>query len=126
VRLAETATPVEDLRRALSGRPQLLALDAIDSVTDPAERRRLRSELADALALARSEERPLALIVSCVDPRGLDDVLPGSVEPQAIALDDAPEPAGVHLAGERPTASHAPALPAPRSHPATSERATVR
>ncbi|WP_431280289.1 MMPL family transporter [Leifsonia poae] len=107
VRLGTTETPVEDLRRALKGRPQLLALDSIDTVTDPVERRRIRFELTDALSRARIEERPFALVVSCVEPDGLDDVLPESAEPSSV-----------HLAG--------PASAASPVHPHRStEKATV-
>ncbi|WP_374006959.1 MMPL family transporter [Leifsonia sp. LS-T14] len=90
VRLDSSETPVDDIRRALDSRPQLLALDAVDSVTDPIERRRIHAELTAALSRARVEDRPFALVVSCVDPSGLDDLLPSTVEPTAVDLDDAP------------------------------------
>jgi RND superfamily putative drug exporter len=129
VRLAGTATPVEDLRRALRGHPQLVALDGLDAVTDPVERRHLREKLANALADARAERRPLALVVSCVDPDGLDDILPDSIQPRTLALDaGAPIPVGAHLATEPPAAPHAaPPVPAlPRSKSAMSEKANTR
>ncbi|ANF30347.1 transporter [Leifsonia xyli] len=93
VRLDRADTPVEDVRRALASRPKLLALDAVDTVTDPVERRRLRAELTAALSRARVEERPFALVVSCVDPSGLDDLLPDTAEPTAVDLSDAPRTA---------------------------------
>ncbi|MGO4594235.1 MMPL family transporter [Leifsonia sp. 2TAF2] len=93
VRMEASETPVGDIRLALAGRPQLLALDAVDSVTDPVERRRIRAELTAALSRARVEERPFALVVSCVDPAGLDDLLPDSAEPTAVDLDAAARPA---------------------------------
>ncbi|WP_431220880.1 MMPL family transporter [Leifsonia xyli] len=96
VRLDPSETPVEDVRRALADRPQLLALDAVDSVTDPVERRRIRGELTAALSRARVEERPFALVVSCVDPSGLDDLLPDTAEPTAVDLDGASAADGVH------------------------------
>jgi RND superfamily putative drug exporter len=89
-------TPVGDIRLALAGRPQLLALDAVDSITDPVERRRIRAELTAALTRARVEERPFALVVSCVDPAGLDDLLPDSAEPTAVDLDAAAHPTAHH------------------------------
>ncbi|MFP3670450.1 hypothetical protein SB717_35775, partial [Priestia sp. SIMBA_032] len=61
VRMDAAETPVDDLRHALASRPQLLALDAVDSMTDPVERRRIRAELTAALSRARVEERPFAL-----------------------------------------------------------------
>ncbi|MGO4536074.1 MMPL family transporter [Leifsonia sp. 2MCAF36] len=90
VRLDHSETPVDDIRRALASGPQLLALDAADSVTDPVERRRIHGELTAALSRARVEDRPFAIVVSCVDPSGLDDLLPSTVEPTAVDLDDAP------------------------------------
>ncbi|MFF1633900.1 MMPL family transporter [Leifsonia sp. NPDC058248] len=92
VRFVGTETPVDDVRRALRGHPQLLALDSVDTVTDPVERRRIRYELADAVSRARLEERPFALVVSCVDPAGLDDLLPETVEPSTVLLSE-PSPA---------------------------------
>lgn len=86
VRLDAAETPVDDLRHALAGRPQLLALDAVDAVTDPIERRRIRAELTAALSRARVEGRPFALVVSCVEPSGLDDLLPESAEPTEVDL----------------------------------------
>jgi RND superfamily putative drug exporter len=86
VRFGGTETPVDDVRRALRGNPQLLALDSVDTVTDPVERRRIRYELADAVSRAHIEERPFALVVSCVDPAGLDDLLPQNVEPSTVLL----------------------------------------
>ncbi|GIT79458.1 hypothetical protein LLS1_11270 [Leifsonia sp. LS1] len=90
VRLGASDTPVEDVRRALASRPQLLALDAADAVTDPGERRRIRSELTAALSRARVDQRPFALVVSCVDPSGLDDLLPDGVEAGTLLLPDDP------------------------------------
>lgn len=95
VRLDAAETPVEDLRHALAGRPQLLALDAVDSVTDPIERRRIRAELAAALSRARVEERPFALVVSCVEPAGLDDLLPDTAEPTEVDLSAGAAPRAV-------------------------------
>ncbi|UAJ81016.1 MMPL family transporter [Leifsonia sp. ZF2019] len=90
VRLDASDTPVDDVRRALASRPQLLALDAVDAVTDPVERRRIHSELTAALSRARVEQRPFALVVSCVDPSGLDDLLPDGVETGTVLLPDDP------------------------------------
>ncbi|WP_025157336.1 MMPL family transporter [Leifsonia aquatica] len=90
VRLGTSETPVEDVRRALASRPQLLALDAADAVTDPVERRRIRSELSAAYSRAHVEQRPFALVVSCVDPAGLDDLLPDGIETGTVLLPDDP------------------------------------
>ncbi|MFF1572350.1 MMPL family transporter [Leifsonia sp. NPDC058292] len=86
VRLATSETPVEDVRRALLGDPQVLALDAVDTVTDPVERRRIRYELADAIGRAHADDRPFAFALSCVEPDGLDDILPDGVEPSSVLL----------------------------------------
>ncbi|HEV7812021.1 MAG TPA: MMPL family transporter [Leifsonia sp.] len=107
VRLGLTETPVQDVRRALQGTPQVLALDSVDTVTDPVERRRIRYELADALSRARIDGRPFAIVVSCVEPDGLDDLLPESAEPSSV-----------HLTGP------APATPPVHAHRST-EKATV-
>lgn len=87
VRLDRSETPVEDVRRALASSPVILGLDAADSLTDPVERRRVRVELSRALADAHDAGRPFALVVTCVDPSGLDDLLPESAEPTAVQLD---------------------------------------
>ena len=105
VRMDAAETPVRDLRRALAGRPQLLALDAVDAVTDPVERRRIRAELAAALSRARVEERPFALVVSCVDPSGLDDLLPETAEPTSVDL-AAERPAAAPEASDTDRAEH--------------------
>jgi RND superfamily putative drug exporter len=91
VRLDRSETPVEDVRRAIASRPELLALDAADALTDPVERRRVRLELGRAFADARDEGRTFALIVGCVDPAGLDDLLPEQAQPTEVRL--APDPA---------------------------------
>jgi RND superfamily putative drug exporter len=126
VRLDLAETPVDDVRRALASRPQLLALDAADSVTDPRERRSIRAELTAAFSRARVEERPFALVVSCVDPSGLDDLLPDSAEPTAVDL-DAP-PAGAEAAHPRISpAAHDSESPTERAeHGAHLEKADAR
>ena len=86
VRLDHAETPVEDVRRALASSPVILGLDAADSLTDPVERRRVRVELGRAFADAAAAGRPFALVVSCVDPSGLDDLLPDTAEPTAVQL----------------------------------------
>lgn len=86
VRLDRAETPVEDVRRALASSPVILGLDAADSVTDPVERRRVRVELSRAFADASAAGRPFALAVSCVDPSGLDDLLPDTAEPTTVQL----------------------------------------
>ncbi|MEN0084849.1 MAG: MMPL family transporter [Leifsonia sp.] len=117
VRLGSAETPVDDVRHALAGRPQLLALDAADAVTDPVERRRIHAELTAALSRARVEQRPFALVVSCVDPAGLDDLLP-----------DAAEPTEVDLAAAPPATTALPELPEPdrAEHGAHLEKADAR
>ncbi|WP_223690159.1 MMPL family transporter [Leifsonia poae] len=96
VRFPATETPVDDVRRALRGAPELLALDGVDALTDPVERRRIRFELADAFSRARIDERPFALVVGCVDPGGLDDLLPDSIEPTSVLLSPVGDSATAH------------------------------
>ncbi|MCI0155140.1 MMPL family transporter [Leifsonia shinshuensis] len=102
VRLDHSETPVEDVRRALASSPVILGLDAADSLTDPVERRRVRVELGRAFASAQEAGRPFALVVTCVDPSGLDDLLPETAEPTAVQLtidaDGAAHPATDHPA----------------------------
>jgi RND superfamily putative drug exporter len=88
VRLDGADTPVEDVRLALRSRPHLLALDSADAITDPMERRRIRAELAAAFGAARSEDRPFALVVSCVDAAALDDLLPDDADTGTLTLPD--------------------------------------
>lgn len=127
VRLGSTDTPVEDVRRALAGRPQLLAIDAVDAVTDPVERRRIRYELADAVSRPGTDERPFALVVSCVDPAGLDDVLPDTVEPTSVVVTDPLGRGAEHTAGARPGGRiPAAASATDSSTDSTSEKANVR
>lgn len=122
VRLGTSETPVHDVRNALAGHPQLLALDAVDAVTDPVERRRIRYELSDAVNRARDDERPFAIVVSCVDPAELDDLLPDSVVPTSLGRTDRPD-SGEHLAADHAVHQHsAPAHPVD----STTEKAIVR
>ena len=124
VRLDGTDTPTEDVRRALRGHPQLVALDAVDTVTDPAERDRIRRELGDAFARSHEEGRPLALVMSCVHPAGLDDLLPETVAPRELPLDGAVSvPAGTHLVAEHAAAHAAASAP---SSTVTTQKATAR
>lgn len=112
-RLAISTTPVDDVRRALEGTPQILAIDDIDRVDDPEERRRLRYELGDAFSRARLEGRPFALVVSAADLGAVDDALPTDADAAFVSLDAAPtDPSGTHGAGHagthRHTADHIP------------------
>lgn len=106
VRLDHSETPVEDVRRALASSPVILGLDAADSLTDPVERRRVRVELGRAFANAQEAGRPFALVVTCVDPSGLDDLLPETAEPTAVQLaidaDGAAHPTTSHPATSHP------------------------
>ncbi len=106
-RLAFSTTPVDDVRRALQGAPQILAIDDIDRVDDPAERRRLRFELSDAFSRARIEERPFALVVSAADLGAVDDVLPTDADADSISLDRVPtDLSGAHGAGRTDAHRH--------------------
>jgi len=109
VRLDHAETPVEDVRRALASSPVILALDAADSLTDPVERRRVRVELGRAFADASAAGRPFALVVSCVDPTGLDDLLPDTAEPTAVQLAVDSDGAAHGTASAPPATAPAPA-----------------
>ncbi len=87
-RLGISKDPVGDVQRALEGSPRLLAIDDIDRVDDPVDRRRLRFELSDAFSRARIEGRPFALVVSCADLSPLDELLPADSHAASITLTD--------------------------------------
>jgi RND superfamily putative drug exporter len=106
-RLAVSTTPVDDVRRALQGSPQILAIDDIDRVDDPAERRSLRYELSDAFSRARLEGRPFALVVSAADLGAVDDALPTDADAGSITLGPTPtDLSGSHAAGHVGTPRH--------------------
>jgi RND superfamily putative drug exporter len=126
VRLGATETPVDDVRRALAGHPQVLAIDSVDAITDPVERRRIRYELSDAVNRARIEERPFALVVSVVDPAGLDDVLPDSVDPTSIVVTDQLDHDGEHTVRQHTAPAHTAASITDSTTDSTTEKAIVR
>ncbi|WP_345764191.1 efflux RND transporter permease subunit [Diaminobutyricibacter sp. McL0608] len=108
-RLAVSTTPVDDVRQALQGAPQLLAIDDIDRVDDPADRRGLRFELSDAFSRARIEGRPFALVVSAADLSAVDDVLPTDSDTESITLDrSSGDLDGAHSAGHGAGRTDAP------------------
>nr|WP_193571208.1 efflux RND transporter permease subunit [Diaminobutyricibacter tongyongensis] len=108
-RLALSTTPVDEVRRAMQGDPQILAIDDIDRVDDPADRRRLRYELSDAFSRARLEGRPFALVVSAADLDAVDDALPTDADAGTISLDRAStDLSGAHGAGHRHAADRIP------------------
>jgi RND superfamily putative drug exporter len=106
-RLAVSTTPVADVRRALQGDPQILAIDDIDRVDDPSERRRLRIELSDAFSRARLDGRPFALVVSAADLEAVDDALPTEADAGSISLDrPSTDLSGAHSAGRTDAPRH--------------------
>jgi RND superfamily putative drug exporter len=76
VRLAGAADPVAELRAALASKPEIIAIDDLDAVSDPLIRRGVRYELDGALAQAETKRRTLTIVASCVDPDALDELLP--------------------------------------------------
>lgn len=87
VRLTESHTPLDDLRRALRKGPELLALVGVDSLVEPTERRRFQTELGRAFASAREENRPFATLATCIDPTSMDELVPEGVRATTIQLD---------------------------------------
>lgn len=75
-RLAGAADPVAEVRAALAAKPAIIAIDDLDSVSDPLIRRGVRYELDGALAQAETKRRTLTIVASCVDPDALDELLP--------------------------------------------------
>jgi RND superfamily putative drug exporter len=76
VRLGLSDDPVADLRDALRSRAAVVVVDDLDAVTDPDLRVAVRAELDGARRRAVDAGRPLTLAVSCLDPAGLDGLLP--------------------------------------------------
>ncbi len=62
--LGGSSDPVEETRHALAGRPHILALDGLETVTHAEDRDGIRRMLAAAPGLT--------VIASCADPRALD------------------------------------------------------
>ncbi|NQX25820.1 MMPL family transporter [Microbacteriaceae bacterium VKM Ac-2854] len=75
-RLAGAADPVAEVRAALAAKPAIVAIDDLDSVSDPLIRRGVRYELDGALAQAETKRRTLTIVATCVDPDALDELLP--------------------------------------------------
>ncbi|GMA28746.1 MMPL family transporter [Arenivirga flava] len=71
VRMAGEADPVGAVRRALAERPRILAVDDLDHVSDPTTQAELRALLSPA--------EDLSIVVSCVETRPVDAVLPPGV-----------------------------------------------
>jgi len=105
VQLGTSETPLEDVRRALEGDPVLLAIDAVDTVTDPVDRRRIRFELTDAIGRAHADGRPFAIAVGCVQPDDLDGIVPDSIEPRSLHVGEsiAAFPTRTHHSSEKAT-----------------------
>ncbi|QPZ37716.1 MMPL family transporter [Paramicrobacterium chengjingii] len=68
VSLATSAQPIADVRSALAERPQLLAVDGVDHVTEPAQRERLMAEIAQA----RAHSSAPTIVLGCGSASDLD------------------------------------------------------
>ncbi len=71
VRMAGEPDPVGAVRRALAEHPRILAVDDLDHVSDPTTQAELRALLAPA--------EDLSIVVSCVETRPVDAVLPPGI-----------------------------------------------
>lgn len=85
VRMAGEPDPVGAVRRALAERPRILAVDDLDHVSDPTTRAELRALLAPA--------EDLSIVVSCVENRAVDAVLPPGIRSTLITTAPALETA---------------------------------
>jgi RND superfamily putative drug exporter len=74
--MARRADPAGELRAALGAGVPIVVIDDLDTVSDPVQRAACRAALDEAAASARAAGRPLSLVVTCLDPGGLDGVLP--------------------------------------------------
>jgi RND superfamily putative drug exporter len=69
-RMARVGDPMGELRAALSSGAAIVAVDDLDAVTDPQHRS------TAAGALARAHAGGATLMITCLDPAGLDGLLP--------------------------------------------------
>ncbi|MCV2393726.1 MMPL family transporter [Actinotalea sp. M2MS4P-6] len=69
-RMARSVDPLVELADAINSRAPIVAIDDLDVVTDPAVRR----DVAAGLAAARA--RGVTLLVTCLEPAGLQGLLP--------------------------------------------------
>ncbi|HMO11939.1 MAG TPA: MMPL family transporter, partial [Actinotalea sp.] len=72
--------PLVELGDALASGAPIVAVDDLDVVTDPALRREVAAALADA------GSRGVTLLVTCLDPVGLADLLPAGAPPVRVDL----------------------------------------
>jgi RND superfamily putative drug exporter len=89
--LTRAVDPVAELRDAFASRAPVVAVDDLDAVGDPVLRRAVRDEVGRATRAAAAAGRPLTLVVTCLDPRALDGLLPettGDVVAVAVAAPD--------------------------------------
>ncbi len=74
--LARRADPVGELHDAFAARSPIVVVDDLDAVSDPTTRAALRDEIAAARATAAQSGRDLTLVLSCLDPAAVADLLP--------------------------------------------------
>ena len=95
------APPADELHRALQGRPSLVVVNGLDTVTDPAARDQVAATLRDAALIAREEERPLTVIAGGENGERIALLLGEAMHTTVDVLDlrlpprrDIPAPAG--------------------------------
>lgn len=90
VHAGRTEDVVGDLRNALVG-ASVVMVDAIDAVTDPVLRARVRHVMTDAATADRRRDgAPLTFVVACRPDTRLDDLLPPRAVVRTVTLASAP------------------------------------
>lgn len=79
--------PAGALRRALSGRSEVIVVDGLDTVVDPRERNAITSSIRYAYAEAAAAGHPFAVVFSTADADRLHDVIPeGAPSVQTVRI----------------------------------------
>jgi RND superfamily putative drug exporter len=89
--LTRKTDPAGELRQAFAARSPIVVVDDLDAVSDPALRDEVRDELRWALRHAHDDGRDLTLVVSCLDPLAVADLLPVGTPADVLALTPALE-----------------------------------
>src|SRR5690606_3042246 len=115
-------SPVTQLRRSLAGRPSIVVIDGLDTITDPAGRDQVAAILRDARARARAAGRSLTLIAGAAEhPDEVRSLLASALDVPTRTLDlrAAPDP-GIPAPGTATTPGAA-TTPATTDSPALTE-----
>ncbi len=85
--LGGTDDPVDALRRALSGRSEVVVIDGLDTVVDPRERNAITASIRHSYAEAADAGHPFAVVFSTADAERLHDAIPeGAPSVQTVRI----------------------------------------